>query len=144
MTPSVKIITELLGGEDVLGPRPDSPRALRDAVVAGLPKGTVAHVAKTVATDPKQRRAVMHRIVPEATYKRRRTRLSVGESERTERVARIAAMAFAVWGEEDGRAFLAHPHPMLGGETPLEAAATDLGAREVEGILNALEAGLPV
>jgi putative toxin-antitoxin system antitoxin component (TIGR02293 family) len=142
--PSVKAIADLLGGEGVLGARPENARALREAVVAGLPKGAVAHVAKTVASDPKQRRAVIHRIVPEATYKRRRNRLSVGESEKTERLARIAAMAFEVWGEEDGRAFLANPHPMLGGETPLEAAATDLGAREVEAILNAIEAGLPV
>jgi len=29
-------------------------------------------------------------------------------------------------------------------ETPLDAAATDLGAREVEAILRAIEAGLPV
>jgi putative toxin-antitoxin system antitoxin component (TIGR02293 family) len=66
------------------------------------------------------------------------------ESEARERVARVAAMASKVFGEEDGRTFLANPHPMLGGKTPPEVAATESGAREVERILNALEAGLPV
>jgi putative toxin-antitoxin system antitoxin component (TIGR02293 family) len=101
-------------------------------------------MAKLVARDPKQQRNLVHRIVPEATFKRRRDRLSLAESERAERIARIAAMAFEVWGEEDARAFLSNPHPMLDGETPLEAAATDLGAREVESILRAIEFGLPV
>ncbi len=35
----------------------------------------------------------MHQIVPEATYKRRRERLSPLESVRTERMARVVAMA---------------------------------------------------
>jgi putative toxin-antitoxin system antitoxin component (TIGR02293 family) len=141
---SVAKIVDVLGGEKVLGRRLGTLHDLREAVLEGLPKRSVSHVAKAVAHGPKEQRTVIHRIVPEATYKRRRDRLSMAESERTERVARIAAMAFEVWGEEDGRAFLANPHPMLGGETPLEAAATDLGAREVEAILRAIEFGLPV
>ena len=45
-----------------------------------------------------EQRALMHRIVPEATFKRRRERLSPAESERTERLARVVATA-----EESGR-----------------------------------------
>lgn len=137
-------IADVLGGEKVLGRRLGTLRELREAVIGGLPKRSVSHLAKAVASDPKEQRTVIHRIVPEATYKRRRDRLSPAESERTERVARIAAMAFEIWGQEDGRAFLASPHPMLADETPLEAAATDLGAREVEAILRAIEFGLPI
>lgn len=140
---SVPKIAEVLGGEKVLGRRLENLHDLREAVVHGLPKRSVSHVAKAVAREPKQQRNLIHRIVPEATYKRRRERLSLSESEKTERMARVAALAFEIWGEEDGRAFLAAPHPMLRGETPLEAAATDLGAREVEAILRALEFGLP-
>lgn len=141
---SVAKIADVLGGEKVLGRRLDNVQDLRAAVGHGLPKRSVSHVAKAVSLEPHQQRKLIHRIVPEATYKRRRDRLSPSESEKTERMARIAAMAFEVWGEEDGRKFLAAPHPMLDGETPLEAAATDLGAREVEAILRALEFGLPV
>ena len=141
---SLAKIVDVLGGETVFGRHLGSMLELRQAVIAGLPKRAVTHVAGAVAATPKQRRAVIHRIVPEATYKRRRDRLSLSESEKTERLARLAAAAFEVWGEADGRAFLSNPHPMLGGETPLDAAATDLGAREVESILRAIEAGLPV
>ncbi|MFL5156261.1 MAG: antitoxin Xre/MbcA/ParS toxin-binding domain-containing protein [Microvirga sp.] len=140
---SVSKIADVLGGEGVLGRRLGTPQELRRAVAEGLPKRSLSHMAKLVVQDPKQQRMVVHRIVPEATFKRRRDRLSLAESERAERTARVAAMAFDLWGEEDGRAFLSNPHPMLGGETPLEAAATDLGAREVETILRALEFGLP-
>lgn len=141
---SVAKIADVLGGEKVLGQRLDNVQDLRAAVGHGLPKRSVSHVAEAVSLEPSQQRKLIYRIIPEATYKRRRDRLSPSESEKTERMARIAAMAFEIWGEEDGRAFLAAPHPMLGGETPLEAAATDLGAREVEAILRALEFGLPV
>ena len=34
------------------------------------------------------------------------------------------------------------PHPELEGRSPLDAAKTDLGARRVEQVLNALEFGL--
>jgi uncharacterized protein (DUF2384 family) len=36
------------------------------------------------------------------------------------------------------------PHPELDGRSPFDAAKTDLGARRVEGLLNALEYGLAV
>ena len=88
---------------------------------------------------------VIHALVPEATFKRRRERLSVEESERVERVARIVAAAHALWDDEDeARAFLNAPHPLLEGRTPLAAARTGAGARRVEEIIAALEWGLPV
>lgn len=144
MNTPVSKITDVLGGEKVLGRPVSSLHELREAVVQGLPKRAVSHVAKAVALDAKQQRALIHGIVPEATYKRRRDRLSLVESEKTERVARIAAMAFDIFSEADARAFLTASHPMLGGDTPIEAAQTDLGAREVEAILRAIEFGLPV
>ena len=141
---SVAKIADMLGGKTILGREPASLHELRQQVSEGLPKRSLTHMVRRVSADPKAQRAMMHRIVPEATFKRRHDRLSAAESEKTERIARIATLAFGIWGEEDGRAFLAHPHPMLGGETPLEAAATELGGREVETILRAIEFGLPV
>jgi putative toxin-antitoxin system antitoxin component (TIGR02293 family) len=135
---------EFLGGESVLRQRVETAAALRRAVTDGLPKDTIRHIARTISTDRKAQRKVMHRIVPEPTFKRRKDRLSPAESEKAERLARTVALAFHIWGEEDGREFLTTPHPMLGGETPVEAAVTDLGAREVEAILRAIEFGLPV
>jgi putative toxin-antitoxin system antitoxin component (TIGR02293 family) len=91
-----------------------------------------------------ERRALLSRIVPEATFKRRRERLSPDESEKTERLARVVATAQYVWdSDDDAREFLNAPHPMLEGRTPLDVAFTELGARRVEELLWKLFYGLP-
>lgn len=135
---------ELLGGERVLKTRVETVGDLRRLVDLGLPKQSLVAVAGFLHDTGKARRAFQDRLVPPASFKRRRERLSPAESERTERAARVAALARAVWGDDgDARAFLQTPHPRLDGRTPLEAAVTDLGAREVEDILRAIEFGLP-
>src|ERR1700691_2171413 len=102
----------------------------------GLPKATLRIVVQHVFPDAAEQRAMMHRIVPEATYKRRRERLSPAESERTERLARVVAMAEDVWQDrEHARRFLTTPHAEMGGKTPVDAALTELGARQVEEIM---------
>lgn len=85
-------------------------------------------------------------IVAEGTLKRRRRRhqpLSPLESQRLERVARIWTMALDVYGnDEDARRFLSQPHPLLRQRVPLEvAAANDVGADAVKGILGRLKYG---
>lgn len=86
----------------------------------------------------------MNRIVPEATFKRRRDRLSAAESERTERMARVVATAEYVWDDPDeARRFLTTRHAALGGKRPIDAAMTELGARQVEEILGQIFHGLP-
>src|SRR5438067_12260597 len=78
-------ITDVLGGSRVLGKPVSSLLALSDAVEKGLPKATLRNVARHIFADAAEQRTIMHRVVPEATYKRRRERLSPAESERTER-----------------------------------------------------------
>ncbi len=88
-------------------------------------------------------RRVMFRIVPEATFKRR-VRLSHSESERTERLARVIAAAEHVWEDRtDAREWLTKSHPELGKRSPLECAMTELGARQVEDLLERLFYGIP-
>jgi len=65
-------IGEVLGGRRVLGRRVTSLLELNHAVELGLPKATLRNVARRVFSDAADQRAMMHRIVPEATYKRRR------------------------------------------------------------------------
>ena len=117
---------------------------LNDAVERGLPKVTLRNVAQRVFLDAADQRAMMHRIVPEATYKRRRERLSPAESERTERLARVVATAEEVWQDRaQARRFLTTPHAELGGKTPLDAALTELGARQAEEVMARIIYGLP-
>lgn len=106
------------------------------AVREGLPKSALREIVDHVAPTSEERRALMSRIVPEATFKRRKDRLTPDESEKTERLARIFATANFVWDDEDdARAFLNTAHPLLGGSKPLDVAMTELGARRVEELL---------
>jgi putative toxin-antitoxin system antitoxin component (TIGR02293 family) len=101
-------------------------------------------VARRVFPDASDQRAMMHRIVPEATYKRRRDHLTPAESARTERLARVVAAAEDVWQDrEQARRFLTTPHPEIGGKTPLDAALTELGARQAEEVMARIVYGLP-
>jgi putative toxin-antitoxin system antitoxin component (TIGR02293 family) len=117
-------------------------------VAAGLPVESLTTVVRAVAGTKSRpdAEAVTFWIVPEGTFKRRMKagRLSRDESERTERLARIYALADHVLGEAAlARTFLATPHPELEGESPLDVLATEVGARQVEEILWAAYFGLP-
>ncbi|MBI3696908.1 MAG: DUF2384 domain-containing protein [Acidobacteria bacterium] len=137
-------IAEVLGGRLVLRRRIRSLSDLSAAVARGLPKSALRNAVQHALDRAGDRRDLLYRIVPEATFKRRRDRLSPAESERTERLARVIATAEHVWGEgEDTRRFLTTPHPALGGRPPLDAATTELGARQVEELLAKIEHGLP-
>ena len=128
----------------VLGRPVTSLLELSRIVEHGLPKSTLRNIARRVFPDAGEQRAMIYRVVPEATYKRRRERLSPAESERTERMARVVAMAEDVWQDrERARRFLTTPHPELGGKTPLDAALTELGARQAEEIMARILYGLP-
>ena len=137
-------VGEIMGGDRVLGGTVASLLELNAAVERGLPKVALRNVARRVFSDATEQRAMMYRIIPEATYKRRRDRLSPAESERTERMARVIAMAEEVWQDrEQTRRFLTTAHPELGGKTPLDAALTELGARQAEEVMARIVYGLP-
>ena len=83
-------------------------------------------------------------IVSRSTLQRR-DRLKPAEGEQIVRVASILATAVDVWGDEtDAGEFLTSPHPMLGGGVPIELALSEIGARQVEHLLLAMDLGLPV
>jgi putative toxin-antitoxin system antitoxin component (TIGR02293 family) len=141
---AVSHIADVLGGSHILGRRLGSLAALNDAVAEGLPKAALRQTASRIFTGKMEQKQLMNRIVPEATFKRRRDRLSAAESERTERIARVVANAEYVWDDrDDARRFLTTPHPALRGRSPLETALTELGARQVEEILGKIFHGLP-
>lgn len=117
---------------------------LRAAVENGLPLSALDRVARRVAGRGGDALAIKHSIVPRTTLARRK-RLTRGESERLERLARITALAEGVWEDpHHAHEFLHSEQPQLGGYRPIDLARSDLGAREVEGLLMKLEYGLPV
>lgn len=127
-----------------LTPPPLSFSELDRRVRNGLPKSALRDSVSHIARTPEERRSLLYRIVPEATYKRRRERLTPEESEKAERLARVYATADYVWDcEDNAREFLHTPHPLLDGMTPLEVSLSELGARRVEELLWKLFYGLP-
>jgi putative toxin-antitoxin system antitoxin component (TIGR02293 family) len=118
---------------------------LESAVSAGLPKRALERLSARLHENPRTASAYKFQVIPQATWKRRGKRLSVYESERTERLARVLAEAEHVWDDrEQAREWMNQPHPELGGLRPLHVARTELGARRVEDLLDKLFYGLPV
>jgi putative toxin-antitoxin system antitoxin component (TIGR02293 family) len=112
---------------------------LEAAVSAGLPKRSLERLSARLHLDRRIASAYKFKVVPAATWKRRSKRLSVDESERTERLARVLAHAEYVWDDRDqAREWMSKPHRELHNSTPLEAARTELGARRVEDLLDKL------
>jgi putative toxin-antitoxin system antitoxin component (TIGR02293 family) len=126
-----------------LVPIPHSFAELDELVSHGLPKNALKASVDRICLNNEDRKHLLYRIIPEATYKRRRDKLSVEESERAERLARVYATAQYVWNsDDDARAFLHAPHPMLQGRTPLDVSMSELGARRVEELLWKLYYGI--
>ena len=122
---------------------PHSFAELDELVSHGLPKNALKASVDRICLNNEDRKHLLYRIIPEATYKRRRASLSVEESERAERLARIYATAQYVWNsDDDARAFLHAPHPMLQGRTSLDVSMSELGARRVEELLWKLYYGI--
>jgi len=118
---------------------------LESAVLAGLPKRSLEQLSSRLYGDTRTASAYKFKVVPQATWKRRTKRLSVEESERTERVARVLAAAEYVWDNRaQAQEWMSTPHRELSGQTPLDTARTELGARRVEALLDKLFFGLPV
>ena len=115
---------------------PGSLAGLEEMVAKGLPKSALKASVDHVEQTPAERRALLYRIIPEATYKRRRDRLTPEESERAERLARTYATARHVWNsDEDALTFLHTRNRSLRDRTPLEVSMSELGARRVEQLL---------
>ncbi|MGI8742380.1 MAG: antitoxin Xre/MbcA/ParS toxin-binding domain-containing protein [Bryobacteraceae bacterium] len=136
-------IADVMGGPAVLGSSVTSIMELAGAVSDGLPKAALRKTAQRLFEKPSDVNSMMYKVVPEATYKRR-TRLTPTESERTERLARVIALAEYVWDDpEPAHMWMTKPHPELGGKSPIQCAMTELGARQVEYILHSLFYGIP-
>ena len=136
-------VVELLGGSRAVGGAVRTPADLDAAVQAGLPRTSLDRVVEAAAP-ASERIWLRNRLVPRATYQRRR-KLSASHSATIERIARVTALANWVWDDHShARRFLWTPHPELAGRRPIEAALSELGAREVEEVLQRGLHGLPV
>jgi len=118
---------------------------LNESVTHGLPKATLRSTVSHLTQDTETARQISNRLIPSASFKRRRSLLNPQESERVERLARVFATALDIWGnDKDAQQFLFTPHPLLNQQRPVDLAFTELGARQIEQILENIRYGLPV
>ena len=111
----------------------------------GFPRSVVRTLSGNAVPrrDTDARRRVEALVASPATLKRG-PRLSRAASERAERLARIAALARRALGDtNEAKSWLTERHPLFG-QPPIELAATDLGARQVERVLLNIEYSLPL
>ena len=140
--PVVQVV-EALGGPDVLGEGVDTLSNLAGAVARGLPRSVIRQIADRAAPADAQLRNRIAALVASPATVKRSERLSPDASARAERLARVVALAKHVFNDaNEARAWLSTPHLMLR-RMPIEAAATDLGARQVERLLHNIEYDLP-
>jgi putative toxin-antitoxin system antitoxin component (TIGR02293 family) len=82
--------------------------------------------------------------MPKATGQRGE-KLNRAHSQKAERLARLFATAESIWHDEGAaRRFMNTAHAELNGRTPLEVAMTEVGARQVEEVIERGRHGLPV
>jgi putative toxin-antitoxin system antitoxin component (TIGR02293 family) len=140
----VERVADVLGGKAVLKRPVRTWGELEQMVREGLPKRALQLVASRAVAEGATASSLVYRVVPIATFKRR-VRLTPEESARTERLARVIALAERIWNDDDEtRAFLNRSHPLLDDRAPIEVASTELGARRVEQLLHSVEQGLPL
>lgn len=141
----VRKVVAALGGERTVGSAPQTISELAAVVAAGLPKRVVSMLAANVAPKDAARRRRVAALVTSPASLRRRDRLSASASARAERLARVTALAREAFGDDkEASEWLSAPHPLLGDVPPIEVAATDLGARQVERILHNVAHDLPI
>ncbi len=133
---------EAVQGAGLLGFGSDCPpAALIGAVREGLPYDAFERLRAFL--DVPARDAGTRLLIAERTLARRRQngRFTPEESDRLLRLARLAEMALVVFEGEaaPARRWLTQPKRLLNGESPLDRADTEAGAREVEDMLYAIE-----
>ena len=119
------------------------PGRLIQSILAGLPMAELADLREALEV-PMER--VAARIgMSRATFHRRQKAglLSADESDRAMRLARLVGQAVAVFGNlAAARNWLNAPQHGLSGAVPLDYAATEVGAREVENLIGRIDYGV--
>lgn len=139
--PLIGAVYRKLGGRRILGREVMSEADLAQVVLARIPEPAVAAVQGSSFSD----REIEPFVIPARTRRYRRERkqpLTVEESDRLVRLARVQALAEDVFGNaRKANEWLRQGLGVLDGQAPLELAGTEAGARVVEQILGKIDWG---
>jgi putative toxin-antitoxin system antitoxin component (TIGR02293 family) len=141
---ATEYVIDVLGGARVFrGRTVPTATELRERIKRGLPYRSLESVRERLRLSVSEAAAVLHMPPRTLARRRQRRRLDADESDRLYRIARVAAQAYGVFGEEAKAAtWLARPNRALNGEVPIRLLDTDVGARQVEDILGRIEYGV--
>lgn len=139
--PVVTSIYRKLGGRKVLGEEFKSEADLARAVARRVPLQALEHFTRGGFSEQE----VAEYVIPPRTRRHRQSRkerLTVEESDKLVRLARIQALAEDVFHDADkANRWLRQPLGILGRIAPLEFARTEVGARIIEQILGKIRWG---
>jgi putative toxin-antitoxin system antitoxin component (TIGR02293 family) len=135
MSAVVEEVVRKLGGQPVLGREVRSEADLALAVRMRLPLIVLKALAQAGLTDQEIERFV----IPQRTRRHRADKnqpLTIDESDRAVRLLRVQTVAEDTFGNKDkANTWLRRPLAELHGESPLDFAQTEAGARVIETIL---------
>ena len=144
MATSAGAPTETIELPSYLPASEDTPRQAVEAIREGLPAEALGWLKQNLDLTAEELAGVIH--VSRRTMSRRKKegRLKPDESERALRLIRLYRRAVEVLGgRTEATGWLREENFALGGETPLEFADTEPGARRVEHLLGQIEHGIP-
>ena len=131
----VEEVVRKLGGAPVLGREIRSEADLARAVRGRLPLAALSGIAGAGISE----REIERFVIPDRTRRHRVAReqpLTVDESDRAVRLLRIQSLAEETFEDvAKANTWLRRPLAALNGETPLDVAETETGARVIETIL---------
>ena len=117
---------------------------LAKKVEAGFSFDALERLGKVTGLPLERLRAAV-RITPRTlTRRRKEKKLSPEESDRLVSISRLLAQTFELFegNMEAGLIWFQSPNRALGGQSPLQAATTETGTREVENLIGRLEHGV--
>ena len=129
-------------GEWLGVPATKTDQQLLEMVECQLPTSSITRLISLGIT----RSEIDALVIPLRTLQHRRSRrekLTVDESDRVLRIARLLSHAESVYeSRERALAWLRRPHPRLRNRAPLEMSKTDTGSRIVEELLVQIDEGM--
>jgi putative toxin-antitoxin system antitoxin component (TIGR02293 family) len=136
-------VLDVLGGEAVFrGPRRSDPAELRTRIKSGLPYRSLESVCRRLRLTLPETATILHTPMRTLARRKRERKLQAVESDRLVRLARVAAHAVAVFGDEStAAAWLRRPNRALG-EMPFRLLDTEVGTAQVEEVLGRIEYGI--
>ena len=137
-------LLDVLGGEKVFrGRKRSDPAELRTRIKSGLPYQALESVRRRLRLTLPEAAAILHTPMRTLARRKRERKLQVVESDRLVRLARVAAHAVAVFGDDPkAAAWLRRPNRALGGEMPFRLLDTEVGTAQVEDVLGRIEHGI--